>query len=164
PPRRSLTMRAFRCRRTAFTLIELLVVIAIIAVLIGLLLPAVQKVREASSRTKCQNNLKQIGIALHAFASANETRFPMGQGPGVSSAGWRIYLFPYLEQDNVFAQVNLSNVRGSTVLDNLTLPGWVCPSSNMLTNSPLKPGWDATQCTHQCPEYIGIMGAYPDPA
>src|SRR2546421_4230528 len=86
--------------RRGFTLIELLVVIAIIGVLIGLLLPAVQKVREAAYRMQCANNLKQIGIACHTFADANDGAMPP-VSMGSTYATWAVYILPYIEQGNL---------------------------------------------------------------
>src|SRR5262249_22954138 len=112
--------------RHGFTLIELLVVIAIIAILIALLVPAVQKVREAAARTQCVNNLKQIGLALHSYHDATKRFPPASQVPYANTfnldsildwrlpfgPNWAVFILPYVEQGPLFTQANPSSYPG----------------------------------------------------
>jgi prepilin-type N-terminal cleavage/methylation domain-containing protein len=176
-------------RRTGFTLIELLVVIAIIGVLIGLLLPAVQKVREAANRMKCANNLKQLGIAFHNFhdtmgflpsAGVNDGR-PLSGGPWPcdgEGTNWSVYIMPYIEQANLYNKVTFNGDSGwtsdqnecggkSSSLNNVTQSAGIvlqmfrCPSD---PHPPLVANGSHISINGQTPQvtrnsYVAIAGA-----
>jgi prepilin-type N-terminal cleavage/methylation domain-containing protein len=120
-----------------FTLVELLVVMALISLLLGLLLPAVQKAREAANRIKCANNLKQITLALHLYEHTYGQLPPFSVLP-TGGATWAVLILPYLEQDNLYRQWDLSRTyyEQTDVARQTPVSSYFCPTRRSASTSP----------------------------
>ena len=164
----------YKSLKKGFTLIELLVVIAIIAVLIGLLLPAVQKVRDAAARLQCTNNLKQIGLAMMNYESTYN-RFPAGYldnmttNPVNTAAtgnpapvigwGWGALILPYLEQETLYKSININSIAmnntsaAAIAFRKTVIKGFLCPSDDTGLNTFTISGFEVAKCS-----YAGVNG------
>jgi len=139
--------RRLKALRLAFTLIELLVVIAIIAILIALLVPAVQKVREAAARTTCANNLKQIGLGIHNYAGTFNSRLPAVMMYDANAVGWNTFfgeLLPYVEQGPLYNRAIGSGAIWGNNVNTAVVPIYICPSDPTPTNGMALSGWSGT--------------------
>ncbi|MEI6686055.1 MAG: DUF1559 domain-containing protein [Planctomycetota bacterium] len=151
--------------RKGFTLIELLVVIAIIAILIGLLLPAVQKVRESSAKMSCTNNIKQIALALHGYHD-RALQFPPGCTPDLApnaaswGSSWKVFILPNIEQNGIFSNWQFTGSSGAFNANNqsyvnnskVTIKTYRCPSS-------LLPAYETSNNKQMFTSYVGIAGS-----
>ena len=158
-------------RRAAFTLIELLVVIAIIAILIALLVPAVQKVREASARAACQNNIKQLALGVHNYHDSRKRLPPNGRTNPTSAAeqgccgvndtfwSWIARILPFIEQGNLYKQGNLdtSTLAASGILDR-TFPTLFCPSDTAIQEKTRNDRADLGNRPVGLTNYKGVSG------
>jgi prepilin-type N-terminal cleavage/methylation domain-containing protein len=181
-------MTRSRALRNGFTLIELLVVIAIIAILIGLLLPAVQKVREAANRTTCRNNLKQMGLAFHThhdqfgvwpsaggtwdavggLDSGDDYRIWASGKPGVGAPatyekqtwGWMYQILPYMEQKDLWAFYRSTADSGDDTITKTPVPYYFCPSVGIIRVYSYNQDGDSTTTTRAMNDYLGNGGKY----